>query len=241
MNTAKKTALPKLPHGEGTMSYDGKGNIVYKKWIVLADGSKYRKTITASSITECFKKMMEEEENASHLEITSHNVSSLEKEMLYWLNSIKKSTLKVQSWERLESTIRNIIIPSSIGKKKIDTITSKNIQAFINSMNTGDYCYSSIKKTYDCLNDFFRYLSLRDGIKNPMLILSKRKGFARQLLKLPGTERYSRWCERRGDNPPSCLIDTPVNFLEILVSFFEKINNILFCSFSWVGTSISIQ
>ncbi len=36
-------------------------------------------------------------------------------------------------------------------------------------MNTGDYCYSSIKKIYDCLNEFFRYLSLRDGIKNPML------------------------------------------------------------------------
>ena len=169
MSTAKKTILPKLPHGEGTMSYDVNGNIVYKKWIVLSDGSKYRKTITGSTIPECFRKMMKEEETASYLKPVEYNSSKLDQELMYWLNNIKKSTLKVQSWERLESTIRNIIIPSPIGRKKINAITSKDIQSFINRMNTGDYCYSSIKKIYDCLNEFFRYLSLRDGIKNPML------------------------------------------------------------------------
>lgn len=169
MSTAKMIELPKLPHGEGTMSYDVNGNIVYKKWIVLSDGSKYRKTITGSTIPECFRKMMKEEDTASYLKPVEYNSSKLDQELMYWLNNIKKSTLKVQSWERLESTIRNIIIPSPIGRKKINAITSKDIQSFINSMNTGDYCYSSIKKIYDCLNEFFRYFSLLDGIKNPML------------------------------------------------------------------------
>ena len=168
MSAAKNITLPKLPHGEGTMSYDEKGNIVYKKWIQLSDGRKYRKTIKASTLPECFRLMMKEEETASQMKPIEYNAPKFEQEIMYWLNNIKKSTLKVQSWQRLESTIRNIIIPSPIGNKRINAITSKDIQSFINSMNTGDYSYSSIKKIYDYLNEFFRYLSLRDGTKNPI-------------------------------------------------------------------------
>ncbi len=173
MDAKQMIPLPKLPHGEGTMAYGQNGNIIYKKWILLADGSKYRRTITASNIADCFKKMMEEEKKAAHAgskgEIRGQYSSRLDHEILYWLNNIKKNTLKVQSWERLDSTIRNNILPSPIAKQPISKITSKNIQHLINMMNSGDYSYSSIKKTYDCLNDFFRYVALRDEINNPML------------------------------------------------------------------------
>ena len=38
----------------------------------------------------------------------------------------------------------------------------------INNMNDGHYTHSSIKKVYDALNDFFRYISKRDQFYNPM-------------------------------------------------------------------------
>lgn len=143
MSAAKNITLPKLPHGEGTMSYDEKGNIVYKKWIQLSDGSKYRKTIKASTLPECFRLMMKEEETALQMKPIEYNAPKFEQEIMYWLNNIKKSTLKVQSWQRLESTIRNIIIPSPIGNKRINAITSKDIQSFINSigrMQGDEFC-----------------------------------------------------------------------------------------------------
>ena len=94
MSTAKMIELPKLPHGEGTMSYDLNGNIVYKKWIVLSDGSKYRKTITGSTIPECFRKMMKEEDTASYLKPVEYNSSKCNNFLTNYFSNTKFNTGK---------------------------------------------------------------------------------------------------------------------------------------------------
>ena len=168
MSKIVRAGLPKLAHGEGTMAYNYKGDIVYKKWIRLGDGSRYRKTVSAPTITECFLRMAEEEKKLLSKTADHSQASILNDEMEYWLNKVKKNTLKKQSYERLESLIRVHIASSAIGNQRLSWITSMDLQDYINQFNNGDYSYSSIKKIYDCLNAFFRYIHIRDHVPNPM-------------------------------------------------------------------------
>ena len=165
-----KTLLPQLAYGEGTMNLNENGMIVYKKYIHLKDGNSVRKTVNAKTVTECFKKMSKLEKKLHKGKREGQQKDkSLREEMTFWLNEVKKNRLKRQSFQRLESTIRIHILPSELGYMEVSMITSKDLQRFINSYNDGRYSYSSIKKIYDCLNEYFRYISLRDGFENPML------------------------------------------------------------------------
>lgn len=164
-----KTALPRLSYGEGTMKVNEKGIIVYKKYIHLKDGNTIRKTVNAKTVTECFKRMERIEKKLQRGAVIQEKRRCLRDEMSFWLNEVKKNTLKKQSFQRLESTARIHIFMSELGFMKVSAISSKDLQKFVNSFNDGRYSYSSIKKIYDCLNDFFRYISLRDGTANPML------------------------------------------------------------------------
>lgn len=168
MARKKQKKLPELEYGEGTMFYNKAGIIVYKKVIQLPNGSSFRKTIHGSSVMECLKRMDREENKLVKQCKTSKNRQTLNEEIQYWLREVKKNTLKKQSYQRLESIIRNHIIASSIGHRRISMITSSDIQIMLNGLNNGRYSYSTIKKIYDCLNDFYRYLSIRDQIYNPM-------------------------------------------------------------------------
>lgn len=152
-----KTLLPQLAYGEGTMNLNENGMIVYKKYIHLKDGNSVRKTVNAKTVTECFKKMskLEKKLHKGKREAQQKD-KSLREEMTFWLNEVKKNRLKRQSFQRLESTIRIHILPSELGYMEVSMITSKDLQRFINSYNDGRYSYSSIKKIYDCLNEFFR-------------------------------------------------------------------------------------
>ena len=88
-----------------------------------------------------------------------------------WLVTVKKPVLKSQSYKRLESVIKNQIGKSDIAHIRYQTLTSDEIQAVINKLNEDNYSHSVIKKTYDCLNEFYRYISAKDKIDNPMLLV----------------------------------------------------------------------
>ena len=164
----KRAPLPKLSYGEGSMFYNKEGDVVYKKMVCCADGQRIRKTVTGSTAIECLNRMAEKEKELLMDNATPMIKTDFKEEIYYWLENVKKNTLKRQSWERLESTVRNNILESSIGEKKLQDITSKEIQQMINNMNDGFYSHSSIKKVFDAMNDFFRYISRREKINNPM-------------------------------------------------------------------------
>lgn len=86
-----------------------------------------------------------------------------------WLYKYKYLSLKRTSFDRLECTIQNHIIPC-FGDINTDEVTSGDIQTLINSLYEKGYSYSCIKKVYDCLNEFFRFCQAIDVvIKSPML------------------------------------------------------------------------
>ena len=128
----KKTVLPHLAYGEGTMKLNENGTIVYKKYIHLKDGNSVRKTVNAKTVTECFKRMSKLEKKLyKRKKDEKSRDKCLKEEMSFWLNEVKKNRLKTQSFQRLESTIRIHILPSELGLMKVSMITSKDLQKFI--------------------------------------------------------------------------------------------------------------
>lgn len=161
--------LPKLPYGQGTFFYHS-NSIGYRKRIKLDDGTHETKTIYAKTTKECMEKMSQYEKD---LKRKIHNDSNklLCDAMDDWIETVKKPTLKSQSYTRLKSTVKNQIEESDIGHFKYKSISSNELQQLINGLNNKNYSHSTIKKTYDALNDFFRYMSAKEKFDNPMLLV----------------------------------------------------------------------
>ena len=161
--------LPKLPYGQGSFSYHNE-LIAYRKRIKFDDGSYETKTIYGKSPQDCMEKMRKYEVSAKKQVFDISNKVLLDA-MNDWLESVKKPTLKSQSYTRLKSVVKNQIGNSDIAHFQYKTISSDEIQSVINKLNEDNYSHSVIKKTYDCLNDFYRYMSAKDKIDNPMLLV----------------------------------------------------------------------
>ena len=163
--------LPTLPRGEGSF-FEHRDKIGYRKNITLPTGKRVKKTVYADTVSECMAKMKEQEY------LIEKNIL-LSKDPLYvalykWLETYKKPTLKQQSYERLERTIKNIE-NSSLGRMQYQSITTDNIQHYLNMLNDMNYSYSTIDKYYHVLNGFYKYISAKDNIKNPMVFVVKPK------------------------------------------------------------------
>lgn len=160
-------SIPKLPYGQGTMKLRKDGTISYKKRIGNPKKECY---VYGKTPRECMAKMKQLEKEAEQSQSYAED-ATLEEEITTWLVSVKQPTLKGQSYKRLESTVKNQIINSDIGHVRYHTIRTEDIQKVIAKLNNENYSYSTIKKVYDCLNDFYRYISARDKIDNPMLLV----------------------------------------------------------------------
>lgn len=92
--------------------------------------------------------------------------------IINWLNNVKINELKPLSFDRLESTIKNHIIPS-IGHFQTGKITDMIIQTELINKKARVMSYSSVKKIYDALNACFKYaIARRDLRYNPMATVS---------------------------------------------------------------------
>ena len=165
--------IPKLPYGEGTITVYNDELLVYKKIIKFSDGTKIRKAVYGKTPKECMQKMRESET----AEKERHNSSQQSREILCdamdkWVETVKKPALKEQSYRRLRSTIKNQIELSFLGHYIYHSITTEELQKLVNDLNEKNISHSNIKKTYDCLNDFFRYASAKDKVSNPMLLVT---------------------------------------------------------------------
>lgn len=163
--------LPKLPYGEGSMSIRKDGIIMYRKNIKL-DYTTVQKCVYGKTVKEVIKKMKDEEEVLKYTNRSSQLKEILCDAMYYWAEYTKKPTLKKQSYDRLLGTIKNQIEKSEIGHYRYQSITSDELQTLIEDLNSKNYSKSTIKKTYDCLNEFYRFMSIKYKIDNPMLLVS---------------------------------------------------------------------
>ena len=90
-----------------------------------------------------------------------------------WLTTVKINDLKPASYDRLEATINDNIVPT-IGYHKLSELTAQQIQdELINSMKNKNYSYSTIKKAYNAINACCKYaISIRKINYNPVSAVS---------------------------------------------------------------------
>jgi len=90
-----------------------------------------------------------------------------EEYIINWLTLYKAPSMKPSSYDRLERTIKNHIIPH-LGSLQLGAIQSNDLQTLIND-KTKEYSCSTVKKVFDALNACFNHAVDNDElIKNPM-------------------------------------------------------------------------
>ena len=162
--------------GLGSVSQRKDGTWTGRLYLGYTDNGKQKiKAVYGKTEKEVRKKL-----KGLQIELIKYDYSELPKLtlkewLLDWMNDIKKNELKPASYDRLEATINNDII-SDIGYLQIQSITAKDIQAFINRMVDRGCSYSTIKKAYNALNASMKMAVYRDYIrKNPCYNISLPK------------------------------------------------------------------
>ena len=164
----EKHKLPVLPYGEGSMSYMPDGRIIYKKSI-----NKKRISVYGETVKEVLQKMRDKEKELAAKKKDKEKIANhselLHEGLTRWLEKYKKLELKESSYNRIEDIIENQIKKYPIGYMEINAITNDDVQDLMQTLIDKNYSYSTIKKTYELLNDFFKFSYANDPFKNIML------------------------------------------------------------------------
>ncbi len=89
--------------------------------------------------------------------------------LLEWLKTYKLNSIKRSSYDALEGTAKNHIIPN-LGMIQLGALTGDDIQKLLNKMKADGYSHSTVKKAHDCLNAVLKHALIKEDIvKNPML------------------------------------------------------------------------
>ena len=133
MATKKKITLPKLPYGEGSMSWMPDGEtILYKKSI-----NGKRCSVYGLTPKECMNKMSEK---VKELETTKKKIDSgaitLNEAIINWHKNFKKGgvVLKENSYDREFHTINNQILKYNISKMQMQAISDMDITNHLNAL-----------------------------------------------------------------------------------------------------------
>lgn len=160
--------IPSLPRGEGTISYSEERNkYVYRKSLVDTNGRKKRVYVYADTPKQCMEEMRKKELEIERTTYKRDNMTLVNK-MLWWCDNVHKPTVKPQTNDRLRKTIVNQVGNSKLAKIAYRNVNSDDIQELITDLNNKRYSYSVIKKTYDALRAFFKYISLKEHFDDPM-------------------------------------------------------------------------
>lgn len=177
---AKK--LPVVPYGQGGFDWLDEANCVMRyrlSYKAHADGKTYRLSVTGKTAKECFalmeakKRQKESEASRSHrMSVDNKNVS-LANAMYSWLADSKQSRSKATTYDRDECTIRNQIDGYPIGRTRVLSVNADDISEHIHYLqyeanNGAGYSFSTVKKTYEILDQFFRYYYRANRSDNPM-------------------------------------------------------------------------
>ena len=156
-----------LTNGNAFKRIDGRwGGTV---WYMDEHGERKRKSFSGTTKAEVNKKMKKyiiefnEDKNDS-----VESLKTLEEGLQNWLQVFKFPAVERTTYDRAESIAKNQIYPR-LGKKVIGDITAADIKKLLNYWMTEDYAYTTVKKVYTLLNEYFRYLYQQEIItKNPM-------------------------------------------------------------------------
>ena len=154
----------------GTTSKNKKGRWDGSVWYLDEFGERKRKSFSGKTQTEVQSRIRDyiADFNA---EVKSANDAAnrpLREGMQHWLEVFKYPSLQRTSYDRYEMTAKHRIYPY-IGDKPISNINGPDIKQLLNTIMQNGKSYSTCKKAYLLMSEYFRYLEREDVIeKNPM-------------------------------------------------------------------------
>ncbi len=156
-----------LTNGNVFKRTDGRwGGVV---WYMDEQGNRKRKSFSGTTKQEANKKItayITEFEN--QITGTDESRKLLRDSLQNWLEGFKFPVVEQTTYDRAESTARNQVYPI-LGNKVVDDITAADIKNLLNHWMNEGLSYSTVKKVYVLLNEYFRTLYLEEMInKNPM-------------------------------------------------------------------------
>lgn len=138
-------------------------------WYMDEQGNRKRKSFSGTTKQEANRKItayIAEFEN--QIENTDESKKLLQHSIQNWLEVSKFQTVEQTTYDRLEATAKNQIYPT-IGDKVVGNITATDIKNLLNHLMNKGLAYSTVKKAYILLNEYFKTLYLEEMInKNPM-------------------------------------------------------------------------
>ena len=156
-----------LTNGNIFKRTDGRWNGVV--WYADEQGAKKRKSFCGTTKQEVKEKITAYLADFDRqLTASDESKAELEESMGRWLRIFKFPSVERGTYDRLECTAKHQIYPI-IGGKVVGDITSADIKALLNHWMNEGYAYTTVKKVYNILTDYFRYLTQQEYIpKNPM-------------------------------------------------------------------------
>ena len=156
-----------LTNGNTFKRTDGRWNGVV--WYMDEQGERKRKSFSGTSKPEV-KAKITEYITAFNEQLTASDESKtkLRDSMGSWLQVFKFPSVERGAYDRLECTAEHQIYPL-IGEKIVGDVTSADIKAVLNHWMNDGYAYTTVKKVYNLLTDYFRYLGQQELLpKNPI-------------------------------------------------------------------------
>ena len=153
----------------GTASQKSNGRWVGSVWFMNEQGERKRKTfsgVNKSAVNKKIKKYIADFNNV--LEVSDEARKTLRESLQKWLEVFKFTSVERTTYDRNECIANNQVYPK-LGDKVVGDITSADIKSLMNYWMNEGYAYTTVKKVYVLLNEYFRYLYQQEIIpKNPM-------------------------------------------------------------------------
>lgn len=138
-------------------------------WYMDEHGQRKRKSFSGTTKAEVNKKMTEYIADFENQVVESdESKKALQDSMQNWLRVFKFPSVEQTTYDRCECSAKNQIYPL-LGEKPVGDITAADIKNLLNYWMNKGYAYTTVKKAYVVLNEYFRYLYREQLIsKNPM-------------------------------------------------------------------------
>lgn len=173
---ATNGATGAMGYGDGSFREWKDGGYQYRKYFSSpVDGNKkHRLVVYGKTKRECRDKM---DAKQREYEKTLREAAKAEEKpqsflsdaMLSWLKAAKLGKIKATAYDRLEGVLNNQIAAYSIGKTSVELVDAKCVSDHLYCLQyADDYSFSTTKKVYELLDQFFMYYYANDLNANPM-------------------------------------------------------------------------
>lgn len=138
-------------------------------WYMDEHGERKRKSFSGTTKQAVNRKMTEYVSEFENQIIDSDESKKMLKDsMQTWLQVFKFPSVEPTTYDRCECSAKNQIYPL-LGDKAVGDITSADVKSLLNHWMNEGYAYTTVKKAYVVLNEYFRYLYREELIpKNSM-------------------------------------------------------------------------